>query len=169
VKPETTKRGIHSNRLLQDLLLSGRQLVCEVSGCGCIDPTELQIHHILPVTIQPVHAVHNLAILCQNHHALVERFYWWERSQLMPEILFHHRQVPFKALDWYKTRTVELWDRLNNHEQVKNFMWWRAVFARAKTWASSQEVVRRVDPKDAIVEEPWFRTREVQNLEAARM
>ena len=175
-KPEKPSRGIHSNRLLQDILLSGRDFRCEVPGCGCIDPTELEIHHILPVTIQPMHAVHNLAIVCHNHHALIERFYWWERARLMPAearetkeiaVMFHYRQVPYRDLNRYKQRTVRLWMELNRHPQVQNFMWWRVVYAKAKTWAASQEVIRRVDPKDAIVEEPWFRSISPPNLEAA--
>jgi hypothetical protein len=160
------KRSIRSNRLLMDLILNGRNVVCEVSGCGCADPTELEIHHIMPVSSRPIHSPDNLAILCRSHHALVERFYWWQRSKLMPDecrearsiaLMFRHRTVPFGRLDELEARTKQLWGLLAAHPNSQNFMWWRSVFAKAKTWAAGKDVVRRVEAKDAITEDPWFR------------
>ena len=47
---------------------------CEVEGCTVTDPKLLELHHIVPRTdINTSNHNMNLAILCANHHALVDQ------------------------------------------------------------------------------------------------
>lgn len=162
----SSSRDIHSNQLINKLIQSGRAMACEVAGCTCTAIEKLELHHIMPVSIKPVHADSNLVILCRSHHALIERYYWWQRSMLMPETarriktiarMFKARAVPVLELDMLKAETAELWKIFNNHKNLSSYLWWHAIYKKAKQWAVHQNIIREVDPKDAIVEEPWFR------------
>jgi hypothetical protein len=162
--PKTVTRSLSSLSLITQLKKEGRLFACEV--CGILDSSNLEIHHIMPVAINPNNLSSNLVILCKNHHALVEKYYWWERSKLLPKetkelrqlaILFSKRKIPSASVTEYQARTKELWLKLNNHAEVQNFFWWLKCFESSKTWALTQEVFREVTAKDAIIEDPWFR------------
>lgn len=128
----------------------------------------LELHHIMPFSVRAIHSTDNLAILCTDHHALVERYYWNERSKLLPEEANEIRDLArrFKAraiepdkLDWAKARTGLLWERMNKDSHCADFGWWKKMFGEAKHWAHEQTVLRSVDPKNAIIEETWFESR----------
>lgn len=166
--PKTLTRSLSSISLITQLKKDGRLFVCEV--CGIDEASCLEIHHIMPVAINQNNLSNNLAVLCQSHHALVEKYYWWERSKLQPletkelkqlAILFSKRKVPSHLVGEYQERTKILWSKLNKHTEVQNFFWWVKCFEAAKSWANTQEVFRNVSAKDAIIEEPWFRLKEL--------
>lgn len=166
-----SKRGVQSSELVMNLVLSGRSAKCEVPGCSHMSIENLDIHHIVPVTVKAIHSVDNLVILCSDHHALVERYYWWERSKLLPSEAREVKQIArmFKAravnpsdMDRLKARTKELWTLLNQHPKCINTDWWKRVYTDARDWATKQEILRVVDPKNAIIEDPWFKERKVE-------
>lgn len=161
-KKENSSRAIFSVRLLQQLLDSGRDFKCEVKNCKS---QELEVHHIIPVSVLVDHSNSNIAILCRDHHALVERFYWDWRSSLYPEscaeiktiaLQFKLKLVPPSQLTWFETKSKKLWRDLNGKEEFLNIQDWQETFKKAKRWASSVKTLRKVDPKNAITEDPWF-------------
>lgn len=161
-------RSLSSCKLLNQLKQDNRLLVCEV--CRETNLNLLEVHHVMPVAISDNNLSHNLAILCRNHHSLVERYYWWERCKLNPSetkelkqiaILFSKRKVEPNQLNDLQEKTKLLWKKLNSHVKVQNFFWWHSCYEAAKGWASTQLVIRSVSAKDAIVEEPWFRLKDL--------
>lgn len=114
-----------------------------------------------------IDAVTNLVWLCPDHHALVERFYWWELSQRQPVLCkgiwllakaFDQRQVPAGELDGARAQSAFMREELARRAPW-NALWWQAVYARAARWAGHQQVLRSVHPSRAVLEEPWFRDR----------
>ena len=161
------KRPIRSSQLMIDLVLSGRSVKCEI--CGCMDMEKLDLHHVVPVAVRPIHSMTNIVVLCKSHHALVERYYWEQRSRLMPieakELRniaqeFRARAVPLKFIKDMQSKTKDLWLALNSHRKCSNISWWQQTYHEAKRWANDQVVIREVMPKDAITEDSWFVQRE---------
>lgn len=156
----------NGKRLLGQLVLAGRVIRCESRGCGCVAADELEVHHIMPLVVRRDHTVGNLAVLCKNHHALVERYYWQVRCQQAPAVtaeiatllarLQHERLSPedHAALC---ARLRELWDALNGSRDAQDARWWQRLYKNALTWAATQEVVRYVHAGQAIVADPWYR------------
>lgn len=150
--------------LRRDLERAGRECRCEVHGCV---RTDVSIHHVVPVAVRAIDDIDNLVYLCPDHHALVERFYWWERAKLHPAACkqlqqlaraFRARSVAPLELAAAKLQSDNLWYHLN-HECPANVLWWKAMYSRAARWASHQQVLRFVHPENAITEDPWFRDR----------
>lgn len=159
------RRNANRGLMLRNLILSGRRIKCEITNCNCIDPGELEIHHIMPVSFKPIHNEANLAILCKDHHALVERYYFHKRSLLMPDTAakiqelarqFKARAVPLDQVADAKRLTKELWSKFNNAKDLRDDHWWKSTWSSAKTWASNRTILTKVAPKNAIVSEAWY-------------
>lgn len=164
-KHQRAKRIVSRQTMLKSLILAGRQAECEIPGCSCMDPTELEIHHIIPVSFKPAHTHRNLAILCGKHHALIERFYFEKRARLMPEVAtaiqeiarkFKRREFQLQEIEPFQQKTQELWNLFNSHSDLKQLDWWSGVWAAARVWSSQQRILTPVTSKDAITSEVWF-------------
>lgn len=151
---------------LRDALTeAGIEARCAVVGCCA---KRLGVHHVQPVVTGGTNAASNLAYLCADHHALIERFYWWSRSQMSPETCkqitaiaraFSRMAVPPEQVEPLQTESRRLWAKLNAQPESVNPLWWRVVYLRALKWAQHQQVLRTVAPERAIIEDPWFRDR----------
>lgn len=134
---------------------------CAVLGCTA---SRLTVHHIQPVALGG-NFPHNLAYMCEAHHALIERYVFWQRARLAPETAkelialaraFDACRVHPLELPVAKARSQALWQALDAQPEVQAFSWWRQVFDQALTWARQQVLVREVKPKRALIEAPWF-------------
>lgn len=138
--------------------------VCAVVGCQAV---KLTIHHIQPVQLAG-DVAYNLAYLCEAHHALIERFVFWERAKLTPQVAkelialaraFDAGRVHPLELPVAKARSKALWQQLNEQPEVQSFFWWKQAFEKGLLWARHQVCVREVKPKRALIEAPWFYAR----------
>ena len=132
-----------------------------MSGCTA---HQLTIHHIQPVALGG-DLPHNLTYLCEAHHALIERYVFWERAKLAPDVAkelialaraFDAGRVHPLELPVAKARSKALWQQLDALPAVQGFSWWQVAFERACHWARHQVCVREVKPKRALIEAPWF-------------
>ena len=152
-------------RQMQQMLANAKTArACAVSGCR---HQHLSVHHVVPVALAG-NTPENLVYLCQEHHALVERYYWWSRTRLAPAVCkevvsiaraFDTCSVPPLLVPTLKARSKQLWAELNDLTESKDPLWWATVYAKALEWAQHQEVVRTVVSGRAIIESPWFRQR----------
>jgi hypothetical protein len=150
---------------MAQLVAGGRRLRCERPGCGSIDSSELQLHHVVPQAIKADNTPSNLVILCSDCHALVERFYWFERSRQRPDLCkdiraiaraFQDRAVVGWRVDEFRRRTTKLWRQLNSEPSMSQPAFWKQTYQAALLWAARQTICRRVNPGNAITEEPWY-------------
>lgn len=164
---------VHSQTLANNLTASGRDRVCTVPGChACV----LEVHHVTPANVGGSNDVENLVWVCRQHHALLERYYFWRRLRVAPEACkeiqkiaraFNRGLVPALLVVELGARTKKLWAEVHATSECQNPLWWQAGFVSAVKWAQTQEVLRDVNPGNAIIEEPWFRDRshnESENL-----
>lgn len=156
---------VSTQALATDLDASGRERICAVADCFAVG---LEIHHVMPKNVGGVDDVSNLAWLCRQHHGLIERFYFWRRSGLAPEACkeiqviargFHRGIIPPLLVSELGAKTKKLWAEVHELPESRNPLWWQAAFAAGLRWCQTQEVLREVAPANAIIEEPWFRTK----------
>jgi hypothetical protein len=166
--------------LVADLVASGRERRCEVVGC-CQRPDTLQVHHVMPRAVAVCSSAHsehmpfadavsNLVFLCADHHALVERAYFYAVCGLRPELAvlysriqalardFDRKAVPPQELEAAQVLSSALREDLERLVPW-NALWWQTAYARAARWASHQQILRAVHPSRALIEAPWFRDR----------
>ncbi len=158
------KRQISTVDLFDSLEAAKREMKCEAPGCTRYGRERLQVHHIVPVRIRMWHQPENLAVLCMDHHALVERFYWHRMSELAPDTArdlrriarkFRARAIPYSQVYQYKDETEYLWRLMN--AKTADPKWWQLIYTEALDWASQQQTIRSVHPGDAMVElSPWW-------------
>lgn len=162
---------VSTQALAADLDASGRERVCAVFGCTGVG---LEIHHVMPKNVGGADDVNNLAWLCRQHHSLIERFYFWRRSTLAPATCkeiqviargFHRGIIPPLLVSELGARTRKLWAEIHALPQSKTPLWWQASFSQGVRWCRTQEILREVAPANAIVEEPWFRTKNFKESE----
>lgn len=159
------RRKVLTQSMIDRILHSGRELRCEAEGCSVTRRKDIEVHHVVPARIRAWHRPDNLVLLCGNHHALVERYYWLALCRLAPDTareirriarMFKARSVKRRDIDTLKDHTVWLWEHLNDLTNDPD--WWRQVYQEAIRWASSREVIREVDSSRAIIEVlPWWR------------
>lgn len=150
-----------SKHCARQLQAAQRPKACAVPGCTA---TQLTIHHIQPAKLGGDHP-HNLTYLCEPHHALLERFVFWERAKLAPALAkelitlaraFDAGRVHPLELPIAKARSQALWQALDALPATQAFSWWQQAFERGLAWARQQVCVREVKPKRALIEAPWF-------------
>lgn len=144
----------------------GRPAVCSIEGCHAQEG--LQIHHVHPVQFGGADAVQNLTYLCRDHHALVERYYFFKRAIAHPElsavVTYYHRAFKSGAFLPEEVEAAQA-DSRGAREAFeaatsKHPVYWQDVFREASRWASQQEVIRSVSPASAMFETtPWYRPR----------
>lgn len=150
-------------RQMQKVLTAAKtERKCSVAGCRSVN---LSVHHIVPVSLLG-NVPENLVYLCSDHHALVERYYFWMRTRLAPALCrelvsiaraFDTASVPPLLVSTLRVRSQAIWRELNQLPESCNPSWWQRVYAQALEWAQHQTIVRTVVSSRAIIESPWFR------------
>jgi hypothetical protein len=160
------KKRLSGKTLTQNLLVSGRKYLCAVPGCtNC---GELEVHHKVPIITQvysprAANGAGNLAFLCTEHHALVEKFYWIKRQQLYPELCERIQ----KLVDELKTtedalvktdikkRISALWEQ-TRQDPSNTIDTWKKIYQEAIVWSSSKKVIEYIKPGDIISAKGWY-------------
>lgn len=133
------------------------------AGCGL--PRKLTRHHIVPRKAGGGHS-QNLALLCGDCHALVERYYWRKIAQRNPVVArglkqlnaffrdpanrVHPRQVRHEAMK----QQHRYWTKLLDGVETAR---WRAWYAEAIQWSRTIEVLEHVSTEHAIDHAPWWK------------
>jgi hypothetical protein len=118
-------------------------------------------HHVRPKRAGGQNG-RNLAPLCEQHHALVERYYWWRLSFGNPVAANCIKQIAAAMLDGripHKNR-----QRARERQQLALRMMeedvdWKGLFRDAVKWTKSVEIVRPIRLAKALTEKPWWRKR----------
>lgn len=117
-------------------------------------------HHIIPKKVGGPDRRWNIAYLCMDCHALVERYYWRRLSRRSPlaartikEIAnaFKAKRIPFESCEEAQFRQQRAWRKLL-HESAP----WKEWYAEALAWAQTVTVVIKVNVGDAITSKPWW-------------
>lgn len=130
-------------------------MVCEICG----SPEDLTTHHIVPRKVRVDNRPKNLARLCEDCHALVERFYWKAMAQKNPWVARAYKLICQLIRTHENPRIRELL-RQQQAEALQLLLVrapdWRYTYLSACSWVRSVTPVRKVQPRDAILSDPWW-------------
>lgn len=135
-------------------MIEGRCQNCPYEG-------KLTKHHVVPKKVGGPDKRSNIAYLCMDCHALVERYYWRQLSRRSPlaartikEIAnaFKAKRIPLESCEEAKYRQQRAWRKLLQEPAP-----WRVWFNEACAWARGVDVVRKVTVAEAITSKPWWR------------
>lgn len=145
--------------------MEGQCLCCSYEG-------KLTKHHIIPKKVGGPDRRRNLAYLCMDCHALVERYYWRQLSRRCPlaartikEIAnaFKAKRIPPDCWDEAQERQQRAWRKLLQEPAP-----WREWFDEACMWIATVEIVTPQVVANSITSKPWWRPRLPQSASLAR-
>ena len=128
---------------------------------ACLFESRLTQHHIVPKKAGGSDNPSNLAYLCFNCHALVERYYWQKLAKQSPLAARTIKEIAkaFKlgiiAPEHYqeaKERQALAWTKM-----LRRPTKWEQWFEEAIHWIATIEITRTIKLEDAIISDPWWR------------
>lgn len=131
---------------------------------ACSAESRLTQHHIVPKKAGGLDAPSNLACLCFNCHALVERYYWQKLAVRSPLAARTIKEIAkaFKlgiiAPECY--REAKYRQQLAWTKMMQKPTRWEQWFEEALHWIATIEITRYVDLQDVIISDPWWRALE---------
>lgn len=148
------------HKLMVRLVLSGTKVKCDIKNCCVVAASDLDVHHVVPVVNRINNNTDNLRMLCNEHHALIEEFYWLTRKREDP---VNSAQIEALALELNRTgdkttfipQLKTAWE-LHIKALDKPDAYWQKVYSSAKDWAQTKRMTKPLHGGLVIGAKDWY-------------